>query len=123
MINGVHFLLYSKNAEADRAFFRNVIGFKAVDVGGGWVIFGMPPAEMGIHPGDGTFVQSHAEHSLLGAVMYLMCNDLAATVAELRVKGVNCSEKIEAAWGVTTTVPLPSGGRVGLYQPKHATAL
>jgi catechol 2,3-dioxygenase-like lactoylglutathione lyase family enzyme len=123
MINGVHFLLYSKNPETDRAFFRDVLGFKALDVGGGWLIFGMPPAEMGIHPGDGKFVQSHAEHSLLGTVMYLMCTDLVATVAELRAKGVNCSEKIEAEWGVTTTVPLPSGGRVGLYQPRHATAL
>jgi catechol 2,3-dioxygenase-like lactoylglutathione lyase family enzyme len=123
MINGVHFLLYSKNAEADRAFFRDVLGFRSVNVGEGWLIFGMPPAEMGVHPGDGEFVQSHAEHSLLGAVMYLMCDDLATHVAELRTKGVTCSETVEAAWGVTTTVPLPSGGRVGLYQPKHATAL
>jgi catechol 2,3-dioxygenase-like lactoylglutathione lyase family enzyme len=123
MINGVHFLLYSKNAEADRAFFRDVLGFKAVDVGGGWLIFGMPPAEMGIHPGNGTFVQSHAEHSLLGSVMYLMCDDLRATMVELRAKGVDCSETVDAEWGITTTVPLPSGGRVGLYQPKHATAL
>ena len=123
MINGVHFLLYSKNAEADRAFVRDVLGFKAVDVGGGWLIFGLPPAEMGVHPGDGKFVQSHAEHSLLGAVMYLMCEDVRATVAELQAKSVECSEMIEAEWGITTTVPLPSGGRVGLYQPKHKTAI
>ena len=123
MINRVHFLLYSNNAEADRAFFRDVLGFKSVDVGGRWLIFGMPPTEMGIHPGDGKFAQSHAEHPLLGAVMYLMSDDLAATVAALRAKGVECSETVEAEWGVTTTVPLPSDGRVGLYQPKHATAL
>jgi catechol 2,3-dioxygenase-like lactoylglutathione lyase family enzyme len=123
MINGVHVLLYSKSAEADRAFVRDVLGFKAVDVGGGWLIFGLPPAEMGVHPGDGKFVQSHAEHSLLGAVMYLMCDDLRATVAELRGKGVECSEAMKADWGITTTVPLPSGGRLGLYQPKHATAI
>ncbi len=123
MITGVHFLLYSKNAEADRVFFRDVLGFKAVDVGGGWLIFGMPPAEMGIHPGDGKFVQSHAENALLGTVMYLMCDDLRATMADLRAEGVECSETVEAQWGVTTTVPLPSGERVGLYQPKHATAL
>jgi catechol 2,3-dioxygenase-like lactoylglutathione lyase family enzyme len=123
MINGVHFLLYSNNAEADRAFVRDVLGFKAVDVGGGWLIFGLPPAEMGVHPGDGKFVQSHAEHSLLGAVMYLMCDDLRATVAELRGKGVECSAAMKADWGITTTVPLPSGGRLGLYQPKHATAI
>jgi len=123
MINGVHFLLYSKNAEADRAFVRDLLGFKALDVGGGWLIFGLPPAEMGIHPGDGKFVQSHAEHSLLGAVMYLMCEDVRATVAELQAKSVECSEMIEAEWGITTTVPLPSGGRVGLYQPKHKTAI
>src|SRR5262249_3330941 len=123
MINGVHFLLYSKNAEADRAFVRDLLGFKALDVGGGWLIFALPPAEMGIHPGDGKFVQSHAEHSLLGAGMYLMCEDVRATVAELRAKSVECSEMIEAEWGITTTVPLPSGGRVGLYQPKHKTAI
>jgi catechol 2,3-dioxygenase-like lactoylglutathione lyase family enzyme len=123
MINGVHFLLYSNNAEADRAFVRDVLGFKAVDVGGGWLIFGLPPAEMGVHPGDGKFVQSHAEHSLLGAVIYLMCDDLRATVAELRGKGVECSAAMKADWGITTTVPLPSGGRLGLYQPKHATAI
>lgn len=123
MVNGVHFLLYSKNAEADRAFVRDVLGFKTVDVGGGWLIFGLPPAEIGIHPGDGNFVQSHAEQSLLGAVMYLMCDDLQATVVELGAKNVKCSETIEAQWGITTTVPLPSGGRVGLYQPKHRTAI
>jgi hypothetical protein len=102
---------------------RDVLGFKAVDVGGGWLIFGLPPAEMGVHPGDGKFVQQHAEQSLLGAVMYLMCDDLRATVSELRAKKVECSETLEAEWGITTTVPLPSGGRVGLYQPKHATAI
>jgi catechol 2,3-dioxygenase-like lactoylglutathione lyase family enzyme len=123
MINGVHFLLYSKNAEADRAFVRNVLGFKAVDVGGGWLIFELPPAEMGIHPGDGKFVQPHAEHSLLGAVMYLMSDDLRTTVADLRAKGVECSATLEAEWGITTSLPLPSGGRVGLYQPKHKTAI
>ena len=68
-------------------------------------------------------MQSHAEHSLLGSVMYLMCDDLRATMVELRAKGVDCSETVDAEWGITTTVPLPSGGRVGLYQPKHATAL
>jgi catechol 2,3-dioxygenase-like lactoylglutathione lyase family enzyme len=123
MINGVHFLLYSKDADADRAFVRDVLGFKAIDVGGGWLVFGLPPAEMGVHPGDGKFVQSHAEHSLLGTVMYLMCDDLRATVAELGAKGVVCTQAVEAQWGITTTVPLPSGGRVGLYQPKHVTAI
>jgi catechol 2,3-dioxygenase-like lactoylglutathione lyase family enzyme len=123
MINGVHFLLYSKDAEADRAFVREVLGFHTVDAGHGWSIFGLPPAEMGIHPGDGQFVQQHAEQALLGAVMYLMCEDLAATVRELRTKHVECSETLEAEWGITTTVPLPSGGRVGLYQPKHPTAI
>src|SRR5215468_12320837 len=101
MINGVHFLLYSKNAEEDRAFVRDVLGFKAVDIGGGWLILALPPAEMGIHPGDGKFVQSHAGHALLGALMYLMCDDLQATVAELRAKGAECSEAIEAEWGIT----------------------
>jgi predicted enzyme related to lactoylglutathione lyase len=122
MIIGTHFLLYSTNPEGDRAFFRDVLGFRSVDVGGGWLIFAMPPAETGIHPLEGEFSQSHAGHNLLGAVLYLMCDDLDAEIDSLRKKKVTCSEVQTAEWGRVTTIPLPSGGRIGLYQPKHPTA-
>ena len=123
MITGAHLLLYSTNAEADRAFFRDVLGFRFVDVDGGWLIFALPPAEMGIHPGSGDFVQLHADQHLLGAVLYLMCDDLQSTTRFLRDRKVECGEVVEAAWGLSTTVPLPSGGRIGLYQPRHKTAI
>src|SRR5258708_39974375 len=123
MIIGAHFLLYSKDPDGDRAFFRDVLELKSVDAGGGWLIFKLPPAEMGVHPGSGEFVQSHGEHDLLGTVLYFLCDDLNATMASLQTQGVACSSPMEAEWGIATTVPLPSGGRIGLYQPKHALAL
>jgi hypothetical protein len=123
MINGAHFLFYSKNPEADRAFFRDVLEFSAVDVGGGWLIFAMPATEMAVHPGDGNFVQGHGDHQLLGAVLYLMCDDLGSTIRSLEVKRVKCSPIVEVEWGIKTTIPLPSGGEIGLYQPKHVTAI
>jgi len=122
MITGAHLLLYSRNAEADRVFFQKVLGFRVVDAGGGWMIFGLPPSEMGIHPGTGDFVQSHADQQLLGAVLYLLCDDLKSTIRFLRNKSVECSDVIETRWGITTTICLSSGGRIGLYQPKHKTA-
>jgi predicted enzyme related to lactoylglutathione lyase len=123
MINGAHFLLYSKDPEADRAFFRDVLNFRFVNVGHGWLIFGMPPAEVGIHPIEGDFVQQHANHALMGAVLYLMCDDLKATIADLTTRGVECSAVEEAPWGSKTTFRLPSGGELGLYQPSHPTAI
>jgi hypothetical protein len=123
MIIGAHFLLYSKDPEADRAFFRDVLKFPFIDVGGGWLIFVMPPAEAGIHPSDGEFAQSHAGHDLLGAVLYLMCDDLDALISSLKAMNVRCTEVQTANWGVTTTIPLPSGSAIGLYQPTHPTAL
>ena len=123
MINGVHFLLYSRDAEADRAFFRDVLNFKSVDAGEGWLIFALLPSELGIHPGDGQFVQHHADHTLSGAVVYLMCDSLNETIAALTAKGVKTTEILEAEWGITTTVRLPGGGGLGLYQPRHATAI
>jgi catechol 2,3-dioxygenase-like lactoylglutathione lyase family enzyme len=123
MIIGSHFLFYSKNAEADRAFFRDVLGFRYVDAGEGWLIFAMSPAEAGIHPIDEEFSQSHGGHQLLGAVVYLMCDDLKESMASLTKKGVQCSEVQTAEWGITTTIPLPSGASIGLYQPAHPTAL
>lgn len=123
MIIGAHFLLYSKDPDADRAFFRDVLGFRYVNVGEDWLIFAMSPAEAAIHPLEGEFSQHHAGHELLGAVLYLMCDDLNALMASLKAKNVQCSEPETAPWGVATTIPLPSGGRIGLYQPRHATAL
>ena len=123
MINRVHFLLYGKDAEADRAFFQDVLGFRWVDAGHEWLIFQLPASEMGVHPGSGEFVQMHADHSLLGAVLYLMCDDLCATMQSLERKKVSSSEVVEAEWGITTAVKLPSGGSIGLYQPKHPTAI
>lgn len=122
MIIGAHFLLYSSDAEADRAFFRDVLGFRSIDAGEGWLIFAMPPAEAGIHPADSEFAQLHGGHKLLGAVLYLMCDDLDALIASLEAKKVRCSEIDTAGWGRATTIPLPSGGRIGLYQPRHPTA-
>jgi hypothetical protein len=123
MINGCHVLLYSKNPEADRAFVRDVLQFKTIDIGHGWLIFGLPPAEMAVHPDDAGFTQTHANHTMMGAVVYLMCDDLAAEVQALERKGVKCTEIDTAPWGVKTTIPLPSGGEIGLYQPHHPTAI
>jgi catechol 2,3-dioxygenase-like lactoylglutathione lyase family enzyme len=122
MITGAHLLIYSKDPEADRAFFRDILGFRSVDVGQGWLIFALPPAEAGIHPLEGEFSQQHAGHRLLGAVLYLMCDDLDALTASLKKKKVHCTEEQAAPWGRATTIQLPSGGHIGLYQPSHATA-
>jgi predicted enzyme related to lactoylglutathione lyase len=123
VINGVHLLLYSRDPDADRVFFRDVLGFGCVDAGGGWLIFALPPAEAAIHPGDGKFVERHADQELSGSVVYLMCDDLTATMERLQAKGAETTEIVETRWGITTTVRLPGGGGLGLYQPKHATAL
>jgi hypothetical protein len=123
MVNGVHLLVYSTNPEADRAFFRDVLQFASVDAGGGWLIFALPPAEAAFHPlGDNTG-QQHAGHQLLGAVVYLMCDDLSVTIASLAARSVRCTPIVEQRWGTTTTMALPSGGEIGLYQPSHPTAL
>jgi len=122
MIFGAHVLLYSTDPEADRSFFRDVLQFKNVDVGGGWLIFALPPSEIAVHPSEGKFAQNHAGHSLLGAVVYLMCDDVRDTVKTLQAKNVVCGQIDQEPWGITTTVRLPSGGEVGLYQPLHQTA-
>jgi catechol 2,3-dioxygenase-like lactoylglutathione lyase family enzyme len=123
MFIGAHVLLYSKDADADRLFFRDVLGFRAVDSGGGWLIFQLPPAELGVHPDEGDFVQRHADHNLLGTVLYLMCDNVRSLIKSLEEKGVACSAIQEAEWGLATTMRLPSGGEIGLYQPTHPTAL
>jgi catechol 2,3-dioxygenase-like lactoylglutathione lyase family enzyme len=113
MISGAHVILYSKNAEADRAFFRDVLGFQSVDAGHGWLIFALPPAEAAFHPSDGNGVHE----------LYFMCDDLKAEMDTLAKKGINCSAVEEERWGSITTMQLPGGGKLGLYQPKHPTAL
>src|SRR5262245_56229536 len=113
MISGAHMIIYSKDAEADRAFFRNVLGFASVDAGHGWLIFAMPPAEAAFHPSDANDVHE----------LYFMCEDLKAEMAALAEKGVRCSDVQEARWGSITKIQLPGGGQVGLYQPKHPTAI
>jgi catechol 2,3-dioxygenase-like lactoylglutathione lyase family enzyme len=113
MISGAHVIVYSKNAEADRAFLRDVLGFKYVDAGYGWLIFALPPAESAFHPSE-----ENGGHEL-----YLMCDDLQAEMAVLAKKKVQCSDVEEARWGSITKLPLPGGGWIGLYQPKHPTAL
>jgi hypothetical protein len=123
MFTGAHVLLYSTKPDADRRFFADVLGFKSVDVGGGWLIFKLPPAEAAVHPVDGESVRAHAGHGLASAVVYLMCANLDATVATLRSRGVRCSEIERENWGIRTTIPLPSGAELGLYQPTHPTAL
>ena len=111
MIIGAHTVVYTKDAEADRAFFRDVLGFKSVDVGHGWLVFALPPSEAAFHPSDRNDVHE----------LYLMCDDLQAEMASLTKKGVECSEVQEDFWGALTQIRLPGGGKVGLYQPKSAT--
>src|SRR5262249_14372954 len=110
MINGAHVVIYSKDSEADRAFLKDVLGFRSVDVGHGWLIFALPPAEVACHPAE-----ENNQHD-----MFLMCDDLRATIAELDAKGIQCTDVNELPWGILTKISLPGGGELGLYQPKHA---
>jgi catechol 2,3-dioxygenase-like lactoylglutathione lyase family enzyme len=113
MINGAHVVVYSKDAEADRDFFRDVLRLPAVDAGHGWLIFALPPAEAAFHPaGD------NGRHEL-----YLMCDDVRETIAALAASGVACGAVAEEAWGLRSSIRLPGGGEVGLYQPRHPTAI
>lgn len=115
MITGLHAILYSPDADKIRAFLRDVLGFKSVDAGHGWLIFAAPPAELAAHPTD----EGEKPHHEL----YLMCDDLNATMKELESKGVQCGEVMEARWGLSSSIHLPGGGEMGLYQPRHPTAL
>lgn len=123
MILGTHILFYSTNPEADRAFFRDVLGFRSVDAGEGWLIFAMPPAEAALHPTEEKFGQSHTGRHMMGAILYLMCDDLHSQIQSLEAKNVKCAAIQEAPWGISTSIPLPSGSEIGLYQPTHPTAL
>ena len=109
MINGTHVVVYSRDAEADRAFFRDILGFASVDAGHGWLIFGLPTAESAFHPAE-----VNDRHEL-----YLMCSDLKAEMEGLHAKGVECADVVEARWGSITKIRLPGGGEIGLYEPKH----
>jgi catechol 2,3-dioxygenase-like lactoylglutathione lyase family enzyme len=123
MITGAHVLLYSSDPEADRAFFRDVLQFPSVDAGHGWLIFKLPPAEAALHPVDGDSAEGRAGHSMLGAELYLMCDDLQALIKSLAARNVICTAIDKAPWGIKTTIRLPSGGEIGLYQATHPTAL
>jgi catechol 2,3-dioxygenase-like lactoylglutathione lyase family enzyme len=110
VITGAHAIVYSRDADADRAFFRDVLELPSVDAGHGWLIFALPPAELATHPTDGA-----GSHEL-----YLMCDDIHATAADLERKGVQFSGPIaEERWGSVTAIRLPGGGSLGLYEPKH----
>lgn len=114
MIKGVHAIVHTPEAEELRAFFRDVLGFSSVDAGGGWLVFALPPSELAAHPSSG-----HTGHEL-----YLMCDDIRATVAELQRKGVEFTGPISHRdYGFVTAIRLPGGGEMGLYQPMHPTAI
>lgn len=109
-ISGAHSIIYSTNPEADRAFFRDVIGAPHVDLGGGWLIFGLPPAEVAVHPADKNDMH----------VLYLMCEDVEAFAADMQDRAVVCGPIRDQGWGLSTEVTLPGGGKIGVYQPRHA---
>ena len=109
MITGAHVIIYSKNAEADKAFFKNILEFDNVDAGHGWLIFKLPPAEAAVHPSDENDLHE----------FYLMCDDLDAETARLKKAGIACTATETERWGYVTRLTLPGGGKLGLYQPRH----
>lgn len=114
MITGLHAIVFSPEAEKVRAFFGDVLGLSSVDAGGGWLIFAMPPAELAVHPADGD-----ARHEL-----YLMCDDIHATLAELRDKGAEVARDVsDQGWGLSAAIRLPDGGEFSIYEPRHASPL
>ena len=125
MVSGAHIVLYSRDPEADRAFFRDVLGFRFVDDGGGWLIFALPPSELAVHPlsENGPAPVMDTGHKLLGATLHLMCDDLPSLMKSLKAKNVGFTEPSKQPWGTSTTMRLPSGGSIGLYQPTHKTPL
>jgi predicted enzyme related to lactoylglutathione lyase len=114
VITGVHAIIFSRDAEATRAFLADVLGFRSVDAGGGWLIFALPPAEIAAHPTDGD-----PRHEL-----YLMCDDIHATIEELQHKGAAPTRPIsDEGWGLITAIAVPGGGELSLYEPKHPSPL
>jgi len=113
VITGLHAIIYTKQSDRLREFFSDILRFPSVDAGHGWLIFAAPPAELAMHPDE----SSHHE-------LYLMCDDVHATVAELKRSGVELATPIaDQRWGLLTRLKLPSGDEIGLYQPKHPTAI
>lgn len=110
MISGAHAIIYSTNAEADRAFLRDVLALPHVDVGHGWLIFGLPPSEIAVHPSD-----KNNLHEL-----YFMCDDIEAFVARMKAQVIECTPVQDQGWGLLTQLTLPGGGKIGVYQPRHA---
>jgi predicted enzyme related to lactoylglutathione lyase len=115
MITAVHTLVYADDAERARAFFRDVLGWPSVDAHGGWLIFGTGPSELGVHPTGGDLGQRHE--------ITLMCDDIEATIADLRAKGVATRSIQERQWGRLAQITLPSGEELGIYEPSHPTAI
>jgi hypothetical protein len=110
MIIGAHSILYSRNPDADRAFLRDTLGLPHVEVGEGWLIFGLPPAELAVHPSDDNDVHE----------FFLMCDDVEGFAGEMKRRGISCGEIQNMGWGRLTRVTLPGGGKLGVYQPRHA---
>lgn len=114
MITGVHAIVFSPEADQVRAFLRDVLGLSSADAGGGWLIFALPPAELAVHPADGA-----TRHEL-----YLMCDDIHATLAELRGKGVEVAKDVaDQGWGLLAAIRLPDGSEFPIYQPRHPSPL
>jgi catechol 2,3-dioxygenase-like lactoylglutathione lyase family enzyme len=110
MIVGAHSIIYSANPEADRGFLRDVLGLPHVDVGEGWLIFGLPPAEVAVHPSDENDVHE----------LFLMCDDVEAFLGQMEKQGIACGPVQNQGWGLLTQLTLPGGGKLGVYQPRHA---
>jgi hypothetical protein len=110
MIIGAHSIIYSTSPDGDRVFLRDVLKLTNVDVGDGWLIFGLPPAEVAVHPSDKNDVHE----------FYLMCDDVEALVAEMKKSDITCEPVQNQGWGLLTHLTLPGGGRLGIYQPRHA---
>ena len=119
VIHGAHVVISSKDSEADRAFFRDILNYKSVDAGHGWLIFALPPAELGVHPADGPALEPGARHQVT-----FMCDDIHATVKELRAKGIEVKgDPVDQRFGVTVMLALPGGADVMLYEPRHPLAI
>ena len=118
MIAGAHTIIFAEDAEAARAFFRDVLGFASVDAGEGWLIFSLPPGELALHPGPG-WGQAAGHHTL-----FFMCHDIQHTVEELRRNGVEFLAPVtDQGWGLMTRFKIPGAGEIGLYEPKHPSPL
>lgn len=114
MIQGAHMIIYTRDAEADRAFFRDVLGWPHVDAHDGWLIFALPPAELACHP----VMDDGEKHEI-----YLMCEDVEAFVGAMRDRGVACSDVQDAGWGRLTSLTLPGGSDLGVYEPRHPSPI